>query len=315
MKNKSCQSYFFFFVFVFLLSATCSCSQKSAPIKIKSGVKEYSYRKIEHKIKDLEKDPLNRRWIETEHCGIQYSNEFEEHLENMVKISEDAYEKVAKDLKLSIKGGKPQIFFANRYEFEHLATQELATHSGFCVKDSIIINVDQAKLDDENIGYTGKVVTHEMTHFFFHQITSQNQVGAPPKSSRLFSEGLADYEEFADGELGEVLFRAFPEGNFLSLQEMNSEYEDTNYHKSIVEFWVMIKFVVDNWGKKTLLDIVHSLDRLTVQEAIEAYTKMPFTQFEEEWFRYMKELLDNSKIKIPMRGSDQEEDTAKSPLP
>jgi hypothetical protein len=314
MKDKQWQRYFFF-IFVLFLSAICSCSQKSAPIKIKCGGKEYSYRKIKHKIKDLEKDPLNRRWIETEHCEIQYNSEYEEHIKNMVKISEDAHEKVAKDLRINIKRQKPQIFFINRYEFERLTKSEYPECSGVCGKDTIIINTDQTTLDNEHIVNTSKLVVHEMTHFFFHQITAQNRVGTPSKSSRLFSEGLAEYEQFGDDGLCEMLVKGFPEGNFLSLQEMNSDYENPQYYKSVMEFWIMIKFVVDNWGKKTLLDIVHSLDRLTVKEAIECYTIMPFSQFEEEWFRYMKELRDNSKVKIPMRGSDQKEDTAKSPLP
>lgn len=307
------------FIPVLLVLVICSCNQKSDQFNVKCGGKEYSYRKLEHKIKDLEAEPLNTRWIETEHCLIQYSTEFEEYLENMVTISEEAYTKVAKDLKFNINKKKPRIFYLNKEEYERF-TRPIKS-IGLYNEGIIVINTYYGKLGNEDVEKTtSRLVIHEMTHFVLDQIIMGSLRKTPGKirahnSLGQFCEGIVQYESRGPrrDELGEVLHKLFPEGNFTSFQEMDSGSLDTSYtsyRKASAEFEVLIKFLVDECKENTLLRILYSLDKLTVREAIERYTGIPFAQFEKEWFRYMKELFDNHKMNIP--GGDYGKDSAKS---
>ena len=290
------------------------CSEKNDQIEINRKGKVYSYRKIEHKITDLEKEPINTSWVETEHCVLQYCNEYEEKLQDLVVISEDAYEKVAQDLKLRPVGIKIKIYFFERNELKRIwASEELPV--GFFTPGANIIGIDmdRGKLDPEFVGNYFKLVTHEMTHFFLSDLIRLTRGRADAVLVGAFSEGLCLYEGKDENELGDLLVNTFPEGDFLSFEEIGRIGRDLSKSNICsLEFAALIMFLKDFWGEDVLVSVVHSLKQFTFQETIEKYTLMPINEFQEKWFQYMRDLIVYYKAGNPAGGFPQEENVKKN---
>ncbi len=319
MRNNPLQKRFIFFLLILLVSSGLYCHKKSDWLKIEIGGEQHLYRRIEYKIKDLEKEPLNTRRIQTEHCMIQYSDEFEEYLATMIRASEHGYKKVAEDLKFDMNSRQPQISYLSEDEYGRLTREAKPKALGHYKGNEITINGEVFNLDAKHGGLTEAAAIHEITHFVLEQVTKHHanknrtdKLQGEFKCFRLFDEALARHESLPVEDLLATLSCGFPNGNFLSFGEMVTGDFDDSFSKSIFEFWALIKFLEDKWGKNILLDIIHSLNRLTVQEAIVKHTKMPFDRFEEEWFRYMHEVVNEYKMNKPKGGNDYGKDAAES---
>lgn len=317
MKTKLYKRYILITSNLFLLTtlvsfALCYCNHKSIQLKIKSGGKEYRYIKLQHKINNLDTEVINTQWIETDHCVIQYNNKFENYLGNMVRISEEAYNKISLDLMAESNRTKPQISYLEKGEFERFANRigiDARVQGFYFDPKSIVINAEYSMLDSENEAITTETVIHEMTHFITHQIMNisngpnMEKIRSHFNMTGIFLEGLARYESLNEDEFRKMFQKAFTDTEYLSFEEMNSIFsdEDANFEKSMVEVWILMRFIEYRWGKNTLVVIVHSLDKLTLQEAIEKYTGIPFTQFQIEWIKYMNDLFHNCMIGTPGR--------------
>jgi L-rhamnose mutarotase len=283
---------------VFLMVFICSCSHENARLQISFEGKTYSYEKIQHTIKDIEKEPINTSWIETENCIIQYSNEYEDYLGNMISISEQGYKRVSKDLLYDSKDFIPQIWFLNDAEFRRLSR---AISGAIATGDDggvAIINVDKHKFGDNAIA----VVAHEITHLIFNRISGTSykiMLSKHPQyaqSFHSFSEALAQIEDPFGAPIEERLLQSFPNLDFITLEIIDAKKNtEKSYIASTVELCALIKFIRVKWGRGTLVDIISSMEKNGLAQAIEKCTNMPINEFQIKWFSYMADMIEKHK--------------------
>jgi len=290
---------------VILATLLCNCTSQNNRLEISFDGKIYSYVRIEHTIKDIEKEPINTSWIKTDNCIIQYCNEYEDFLGNIISFSEEGYKRISTDLLYESKGSRLQIWLLSAKEFRRLSS---ASSGAIATGDQggvAMINVDEHKFDQD----AAAVIAHEITHLIFDRISGTSykiMVSKRQQYARGYhylSEALAQTEDQYRDSLEKRLFQSFPNRDFMTLAIIDAQkYTEKSHYASIVQMRALIKFIRERWGRETLVDIIRLLGKHGLARAIEKSTNMPIDEFQAEWFDYMRNMHDEYKKNESQRG-------------
>ncbi len=254
----------------------------------------YRYRELVKQVKDLRTDIFGTKWIETEHCVIEYSTVYEEALDSIICVSEDAYAKVASDLRITgVKGSVP-IAYIERREFIRLPCGNSA---GFLLHEDtdsqkIVINSDAFPPETSSARL---IINHEMTHYLISSTRGPVPLRMSPQGTRCFQahygfeEALCEVEEPRQG-LGEELLSKLPPDRYMSLEAIDTLMSGDGIALSQLQFRALIGLITDRWGWDAILEIVRLQTTAPLKDAFERATRTPYPQLEQMWFAYMDSL-------------------------
>jgi hypothetical protein len=288
--SGTCTQYIRVALLLLLLSvAFIECSNNSGTqCQFTVDGRVYRYRVLEQNIKDLDTDLLNVKKVATAHCDLTISNNLDSSLSKVIQWAEDGYERVSKDFGFEMASQRPIIFYVNHIQYSSLTP----IISGGCLSNDAPDGHKRIFMDAEHFPpeapVTPEVFVHELCHYVCYYLRGGtwpgDVTGEHLRSFVRFEEAIAQEEELSRDPIPVDLRKTFPDGNYITLDQMDS---DTS---GIAECRALVQLLTTSGQPGALTRICVSLGTMTVPEAIEKETGWTSAELLQKWFSYMDSL-------------------------
>jgi len=278
----------FLFILIFLIIITILgiyLNQRRAIVHTSEKKPDYSFKVLKQKITDLNKDIVNTYLVQSKHFILLIGREYPIHI--MVKLAEDSYFKVSRDLGCKFGPPKPRLIILGHRAFEGEAPD---APRGFLRKPGEILMRGYSP-ESESPEKIRIVVVHEITHLFIGRLWGEGKSRKYPRSQSVLNEAFA-YEEHGMIE-SEVFTSLDTTRRLVPLSYLEGnwcfEIREKSFYQCVWEYVLMIRFIREKYGIQAYRNLLYFLKELDLRFAIEKTLKVRFQDFDRQFLVYANE--------------------------
>jgi hypothetical protein len=256
----------------------------------------YRYCILEQNITDLDVDLLNITQVSTEHCDLMINNMLDSSLPMVIQWAEDGYARVSRNFGFSMTSQRPRIFYLAPAQYSFMGDSK----SGAETRVGDPNNKNWVYIDAGSYGperaFTRAVFAHELCHFVCYYLRGgvmprfQEDLQQHSWSCSHFDEAVAQEEDLGHDSLSSSLQEAFPDGAYVTFDQMELVKGDHLTHGGILVCRALVQLLKNTGKTGALVRICASLGKMSVQEAIEVETGWTSAELHQKWFAYMNSL-------------------------
>ena len=234
-------------------------------------------------------DELRFRVLKTPHFDIHYYPSQEEAIQDVTRMAERWYERLARTFQHDFESPKPLIFYADHPDFQQTNTLDGFISEGTggvteSLKDRVILPLTGSYAS------TDHVLGHELVHAFQYNVSKNRRNGGINGLMRLplwLVEGMAEYLSIGREDPNTALWLrdAIVHEDFPTIEEMSRESRFFPYRFGQA-LWA---YIGGTYGDEVVLDLFRRSLRIGFEPAIEQLLGIEHDTLSVEWARRVRD--------------------------